>query len=130
MQEHVGAIDRTCLALIELPSVERFGFVWVHPDPKGTIDAEALFQGVADHFASWGFERYAFGGDHTLDLAMNWKLGTVTFGETCHFKRLHRDTLANDFHGNVLSHRSYKRNHRMVLCIKNIDQMRGPSESQ
>jgi phenylpropionate dioxygenase-like ring-hydroxylating dioxygenase large terminal subunit len=130
LQEHVGAIDRSCLGLIELPSVERFGFIWVHPDPKGTIDADALFEGVADDFASWGFERYAFGGDHTVDLPMNWKLGTDTFGETYHFKRLHRDTLANDFHGDVLSYRSYQRNHRMVLCIKNIDQMRSLPESQ
>ncbi len=130
MQDHFGNIDRSCLGLIELPSIERFGFIWVHPDPQGSIDADALFEGVADDFAHWGFESYGYGTEQDLDMGMNWKLATDTFGETYHFKRLHRDTLANDFHGDVLSYRNYARNHRMVLCIKTIDQMRALPESQ
>jgi phenylpropionate dioxygenase-like ring-hydroxylating dioxygenase large terminal subunit len=130
MAEQFGAFDRACRGLIELPALERYGFVWVHPDPAGAIDAEALFEGVADDFAHWGFERYVFGAEQTLDMRHNWKLATDTFGETYHFKRLHRDTLANDFHGDVLSYRAYQRNHRMVLCLKGIDQLRGRPESE
>ena len=62
-------------------------------------------------------------------MRLNWKLATDTFGETYHFKRLHRNTLANSFHGDVLSYRSYERNHRMVLCLKSIDQLRGQAEA-
>lgn len=130
MAEQFGTIDRNCLGLIELPALEQFGFIFVHPQPNGRIDADVLLQGLADDFESWGFGDYGFGAETTLDMAMNWKLGVDTFGETYHFKRLHRDTLAHDFHGDVLSYRSYERNHRMVLCIKNIDQMRSLPESQ
>jgi hypothetical protein len=63
-------------------------------------------------------------------MQLNWKLATDTFGETYHFKRLHKDTLANNFHGDVLSYRSYERNHRMVLCLKAIDDLRGRPESE
>jgi phenylpropionate dioxygenase-like ring-hydroxylating dioxygenase large terminal subunit len=129
MEAHFGAIDRSCLGLIELPCVERFGFVAVHPDPNGLIDADALFQGVADDFGHWGWDRYQLGLEQTLDMKLNWKLATDTFGETYHFKRLHKNTLANTFHGDVLSYRSYERNHRMILCLKGIDGLRGQPEA-
>ncbi len=62
-------------------------------------------------------------------LMLRWKLATDTFGETYHFKRLHGDTLANTFHGDVLSSRSFERNHRMVLCLKGIDDLRDKPEA-
>jgi len=130
MEAHFGAVDRACLGLVELPCVEHLGFLLVHPDPKGVIDTEALFQGVAEDFESWGWGRYVVGLEQALDMKLNWKLATDTFGETYHFKRLHKDTLANNFHGDVLSYRSYDRNHRMILCLKGIDALRDRPEAE
>jgi phenylpropionate dioxygenase-like ring-hydroxylating dioxygenase large terminal subunit len=130
MEDHFGAIDRTCLGLVELACVEHLGFLVVHPDPKGVIDADALFQGVAEDFESFGWDKYVLGLEQTLDMKLNWKLATDTFGETYHFKRLHKDTLANNFHGDVLSYRTYDRNHRMVLCLRAIDDLRGRPEAE
>lgn len=127
--DQFGPVNRHCRGLIELPAAERYGFILVHPDPAGTIDTDAVFQGLDDDFAHWGWQDYQFGTEQTLDMRLNWKLATDTFGETYHFKRLHRDTLANDFHGDVLSYRTYERNHRMVLCLKGIDQLRGRPEA-
>ncbi|MDG2908871.1 MAG: Rieske (2Fe-2S) protein, partial [Acidimicrobiales bacterium] len=39
-EEHFGDVDRSCLGLFELPSVEQDGLLWVHPDPAGSIDLE------------------------------------------------------------------------------------------
>ncbi|WP_300579220.1 aromatic ring-hydroxylating dioxygenase subunit alpha [Phenylobacterium sp.] len=130
MEAHFGAVDRACLGLIELPCVEHLGFLLVHPDPQGVIDTGALFQGVAEDLESWGWGRYVVGLEQTLDMKLNWKLATDTFGETYHFKRLHKDTLANNFHGDVLSYRSYERNHRMILCLKAIDALRDKPEAE
>ncbi len=55
---------------------------------------------------------------------MNWKLAIDTFGETYHFPTLHRNSLANDFYGNVQMYDTYGRNHRMMLCMKSIDDLR------
>ena len=129
MEDHFGDIDKACLGLIELPAAERYGFLVVHLDPDGVIDTDAVFEGLADDFESWGWDRYVLGTEQTVDMKMNWKLATDTFGETYHFKRLHKDTLAGNFHGDVLSYRSYARNHRMVLCKKGIDEMRGQPAS-
>lgn len=128
-EDQFGQVDKSCLGLIELPAAEKFGFVLVHPDPKGVIDTDRIFRGIAEDLESWDFGRYVLAHEQTLDMKLNWKLATDTFGETYHFKRLHKDTLANNFHGDVLSYRSYERNHRMILCLKGIDELRGQPES-
>jgi len=130
MEDQFGKIDRTCLGLRELPAVEHLGFLIIHPDPEGEIDVDSVFQGLDDDFRAWGWDSYVLGLEQTLDMKLNWKLATDTFGETYHFKRLHKDTLALNFHGDVLSYRAYERNHRMVLCLKGIDDLRSQPESQ
>jgi len=59
---------------------------------------------------------------------MNWKLAIDTFGETYHFNTLHKDTLANDFYGNAQMYDTFERNHRMALCLRNIDTLRNVPE--
>ena len=130
LEDQFGPIDKTCLGLVELPAVEHLGFLVVHPDPKGVIDTAAMFEGLEEDLAAFGWDRYVLGHEQDLDMKLNWKLATDTFGETYHFKRLHKDTLANNFHGDVLSYRTYRRNHRMVLCLKAIDELRGRPESE
>lgn len=125
-----GAVDKSCLGLVELPALEAYGFVLVHPDPKGVIDPVRVFQGVADDLEHWNWGRYVLVAEQVVDMKLNWKLATDTFGETYHFKRLHKNTLANNFHGDVLSYRTYERNHRMVLCMKGIDGLRGRPEEE
>ena len=46
------------------------------------------------------------------------------------FKRLHRNTLSNVFHGDVLAYESEGRNHRFVLCSRMIDEVRKRPESE
>lgn len=130
LEDQFGPIDKACLGLVELPAVEHLGFLVVHPDPKGAIDTAAMFEGLEEDLTAFGWDLYVLGHEQDLDMKLNWKLATDTFGETYHFKRLHKDTLANNFHGDVLSYRTYRRNHRMVLCLKAIDELRGRPESE
>ena len=41
-EQDFGNIDRTQFGLIELPSAEKHGLLWVHPDPNGNLDPELL----------------------------------------------------------------------------------------
>lgn len=126
--EHFGEIDKSCHGLIELPAVEKYGFLFVHPKPGGVIDADALLGGLAPEFASWGWDRLINGGEATYDMMLNWKLAIDTFGETYHFKRLHKDTLGQVFYGDVQCYDRFDRNHRMILCVKTIDELRDRPE--
>jgi len=57
-----------------------------------------------------------------------------TVGETYHFSSLHKDTLFNSFHGNVQCSDDDADvggpSHRMILCRRDIDQMRHLPEDQ
>ena len=123
-EDHFGKVDRSCHGLIALPAEERWGLLWVHPDPGGVLDLESKLGGLAAELDSWDLERYRYHGSTTLEHKMNWKLAIDTFGETYHFNTLHRNSLARDFYGNVQTYDRYERNHRMMLCLKNIDTLR------
>ncbi|MEE8474693.1 MAG: aromatic ring-hydroxylating dioxygenase subunit alpha [Myxococcota bacterium] len=122
--DHFGKIDRDCHGLIPLPAIERFGLLWVHPRPEGSIDLDSLLGGLVPEFEAWGWEDLVNLGYDTYEMRLNWKLAIDTFGETYHFTTLHRDSLSLDFHGNVQAYDTFGRNHRMTLVRREIDEMR------
>lgn len=115
MADQFGPLETSGLGLLPLPAAEHCGMIFVHPRADGVIDAPALLEGLEDDFTAFGFAEHRFALEDRLELELNWKLVTDTFGETYHFKRLHKDTLAQTFEGDVLSYRTWRRNHRMVL---------------
>jgi nitrite reductase/ring-hydroxylating ferredoxin subunit len=127
--DHFGEVDKSCLGLIELPSEERHGLLWVNPKADGKLDAASLLAGLDQEFETWDFASLVHIGDATYETPMNWKLAIDTFGETYHFEKLHRDTLAPIFYGNVQAYHTYGRNHRMSLCVRSIDMMRSMPEN-
>ena len=123
--DHFGEIDKSCYGLTELPCLEKYGFLWVHPSPKGDIDLDALFdKRLKDDLEAWGFQNLVLTHEEEYITEMNWKLAIDTFGETYHFSVLHKDSLFNDFHGNVQMFDTFKRNARLTLCTRNIDVMK------
>ena len=129
--DHFGDIDKTCYGLTELPCMEQYGFLWVHPNPKGEIDINNLFGSkLMEEFEAWGFQNLVLTHEENYVTEMNWKLAIDTFGETYHFSTLHRNTLFNNFHGNVQMFDTFKRNARLTLCLREIDNMKkDPEES-
>lgn len=121
--DHFGEIDTSCHGLIELPAVEKYGLLIVHPKPDQEIDADKLLGGLAPEFQSWDWGSLINAGATTYDMKLNWKLAIDTFGETYHFKRLHANTLGQNFYGDVQCYDRFERNHRMILCIKTIDDL-------
>ena len=125
-----GVKDRSGLGLIELPAAECGGLLWVHPDANGELDAPMLLGGLEEEFNAWNFSAFRSLGTTTYRHRMNWKLGIDTFGETYHFKMLHRDSLALDFYGDVQTYDKFGRNHRMGLCKRSIDELRHEPREQ
>ena len=123
-QDHVGAIDKQCHGLIELPAVEEGGLLWVHPRADGRIDLDQQLGSLGAEIASWGFGEFIHKGETVIEGRLNWKLANDTFGETYHFSRLHKNTLGQLFHGDALSYEEFGRNHRFVIATKMIDALR------
>ncbi|MEM9174551.1 MAG: SRPBCC family protein [Myxococcota bacterium] len=130
LQDQVGSIDKACFGLVELPSAERAGLLWVHPSAESELDLDAQLGALGVELEDWGLENFVFMGETEIKGRLNWKLANDTFGETYHFKRLHRNTLGNIFHGDVLDYETEGRNHRFVLCSRNIDEVRQRPESE
>ena len=127
--DHFGDIDKACYGLTELPCLEQYGFLWVHPNPKGEIDLNNLFGSkLMEEFEAWGFQNLVLTHEENYVTEMNWKLAIDTFGETYHFSTLHRNTLFNNFHGNVQMFDTFKRNARLTLCLREIDNMKKDPE--
>ena len=128
--DHFGEVDKSCHGLLELPAVEKHGVLLVHPEPTGEIDAERVLEGLGPDFDSWEFDQYVSVASDVYDMPLNWKLAIDTFGETYHFSSLHRNSLFPIFHGNVQGFDHWERNHRMILCPREIDQMRERPERE
>lgn len=121
--EQFGPLDKSCHGLIELPATEHLGLLWVHPRSGATIEPASLLLGLDAELASWDLARLEHTAGRTLELRMNWKLANDTFGETYHFSRLHRDTLGQLFHGDVLAYEAFGRNHRAVFPSRTISKL-------
>ncbi|NNM10478.1 MAG: aromatic ring-hydroxylating dioxygenase subunit alpha [Pseudomonadales bacterium] len=130
-EQDFGPIDKRCNGLIELPAAERYGMLWVHPQPQASFDVDELFgEALAKELASHNLQDYVFAGDKEIDKRLNWKLANDTFGETYHFQKLHRDTLGQVFYGNNLAYEEFGRHHRFVTASKSIDEVRARPESE
>lgn len=128
--DQFGAIDKACHGLIELPSVERYGLLFVHPQTDGLLDIDALLgPELASELATWELGRAEYVGESILDMPLNWKIANDTFGEVYHFASLHKDTLSNLLHGDVATYTEFGRHHRLCLASKYIDVMRQQAEA-
>jgi len=130
-REHdFGEVDKSCYGLIELPAEEKHGLLFVHPSPKGQLDVDELLGGLGPELEGWNFDKLIYAGESVFRNDLNWKLANDTFGETYHFPRLHKNTLANLFHGDALVYEEFKRNHRFVWANRTIDRLREQPESE
>ncbi len=130
LADHVGALDRSCHGLVELPAVEQGGLLWVHPRADGRIDLEQQLGDLGAEIASWGFGDLRLVGESVIEGRLNWKLANDTFGETYHFSRLHKNTLGQIFHGDVLGYEEFGRNHRFVIATKRLDELRAKPRNE
>ncbi|MCH9674600.1 MAG: aromatic ring-hydroxylating dioxygenase subunit alpha, partial [Gammaproteobacteria bacterium] len=125
-----GEIDKSCHGLIELPAAERYGQLWVHPQPNGTLDIDELLGDLAPEIAEWNVGDLVFMGESVIDKQLNWKLANDTFGETYHFARLHKNTLGQLFRGDALAYEVFGRNHRFCFPSVNVDGVREKPEEE
>lgn len=125
-----GPIDKSCNGLVELPAVEQYGILWVHPQPDGVIKVDELLGGVAPELESWNQRKTTYVASSTVDMNLNWKLAIDTFGESYHFARLHKNTLAQVFQGDALSYDIFGKNHRFTFARQTIMGLKDKPESE
>ena len=121
---HFGDVSGLGLPLIELPSAEIHGTLWVRPSLGGPVDEDECLAGIQNDLIHWKLSEHPHAGQQVIDARMNWKLGIDSYGEIYHLNILHADTAGKEVHANVQTFDRFGRNLRMVFANRKIDLMR------
>jgi len=122
--------ERATHGLRPVPVAEKYGMIWVSPDPAAQFDVDHLLGGMGDELSAYGLDAYHHYETRVLRRKMNWKLAVDTFGETYHLQHLHPDTVSPLFYSNRCTFKAFGPNHRMVAARRTFDELRGVPEAE
>ena len=120
-RESFGDIDMAEYGLTRLPCQEKYGMVYVSPDPNGAVDIDNLLGELAPVFDAWGLHEVQFVASHEFNMQSNWKLALDTFCEGYHFEPLHRESVGDYSLGNLSAFDTFgpgDRSHRLAFPNK------------
>ena len=123
-------LDRESHGLVALPTVERFGCIWVRAEPGADFDMEKELNGLGPELESYGFDGYHHYTTRVLRRRMNWKMVIDTFLEPYHFGVLHPGTVAPIFLHNVCLFHPFGHHMRETLPRRSIEEMRALPERE
>ncbi|HLY55848.1 MAG TPA: aromatic ring-hydroxylating dioxygenase subunit alpha [Stellaceae bacterium] len=123
-------LDKSRSGLIPLPAGERFGLVFVTPQPGGTCDIDDMFGDVGADLETWNFSDRYYVETRTYEVAANWKLNLDTFGESYHFGMVHPTTFALKTFENILTRKSFRYANRLCHPALALREMRLKPEAE
>ncbi|MGQ0845728.1 MAG: aromatic ring-hydroxylating oxygenase subunit alpha [Sporichthyaceae bacterium] len=117
-----GEIDRENFGLVELPTEERHGFVWVVDAADAQIDVAAwLGEEMDSILAGYGLEDLLCAREEGFDEPVNWKIMQDAFLDGYHIQYAHPNTAAKHIHTNLMAWEDFGRHCRFVTPRKTID---------
>ncbi|MDF3309215.1 aromatic ring-hydroxylating oxygenase subunit alpha [Rhodococcus sp. T2V] len=117
-----GETDTTDMGLVELPTEERHGFIWVVDDADAEIDVAGWLGEEMDTIVA-GYDlgsKIAFQSEG-FDEPVNWKIMQDAFLDGYHIQYAHPNTAAKHIHTNVLAFEDFGRHCRFIAPRKSID---------
>ena len=113
-KEGFEGIDPADHGLVELPSEERHGFVWVVLTAGLVIDVADHLGPLDDELALWGYGSYGYLTEREFPAEVNWKNGLEAFAESYHFPYVHGSSvIGQNTVANTSVHDAFGRHHRM-----------------
>ncbi len=93
--EDFGDIDKSCNGLVELPTCERAGLIWVILKHDSTLDFDRFLSGYDALLEQFGFADWTLFDRRTLE-GPNWKIAYDGYMDLYHIPILHRETFGAD----------------------------------
>ena len=110
-----GEVDRSEHGLIEIPTEERHGFIWVVDNAKADIDVAAWFGPDIDPMlASYHLEDSFAKAAAGFDEPTNWKIMQDAFLDGYHIQYAHPNTAGKIIHTNVMAFEDFGRHCRFI----------------
>lgn len=129
-KEGFDSIDREALGLRTLDVQEKYGMIFVMPNPDKTFDIDQVLEGLQERLSGFGFEDHYYLGAKQVFTDFSWKLNMDTFHEYYHFEFLHPQTIATMAYSNTAHYKQYGRNHSMGSPALAINELKDVPEAQ
>ncbi|MEX7469450.1 aromatic ring-hydroxylating dioxygenase subunit alpha [Mycobacterium adipatum] len=119
------SMDVKDYGLVELPSEERYGFIWAVLTADATIDLDAHLGPLKDELALWDYPSYGYHTDREFSSEVSWKGALEAFAEGYHFPFVHGESLiGQNTLPNTAVYDEFGKHHRIgfpFTWIKNLD---------
>ena len=119
------SMDVKDYGLVELPSEERYGFIWAVLTADATIDLDAHLGPLKDELALWDYPSYGYHIDREFSSEVSWKGALEAFAEGYHFPFVHGESLiGQNTLPNTAVYDEFGKHHRIgfpFTWIKNLD---------
>ena len=112
--EGFAGIDPTDHGLVELPSEERHGFVWVVLTAGAPFDLTEHLGPIEAELAALDYAGHGYLTEREFTAEVNWKNGLEAFAESYHFPYVHGDSvIGQNTVANTSTHDAFGKHHRM-----------------
>lgn len=118
--EGFAGMDRDARGLIRIAVAEKYGLVFIRRAPGPEIDVDAHLGPLAEEMRDWGIDQYSYAMSRPLPVDINWKLAIDTYTEGYHFSILHKSTIANLTHTNIMHYERLGRHYRLAFPALSI----------
>ncbi len=119
------SIDTKQYGLVELPSVERHGFIWAVLTADATMDLDAHLGSLSEELALWNYASYGYHTDREFTSDVSWKGALEAFAEGYHFPYVHGESLiGQNTLANTMVYDEFAKHHRICFpfnWITNIE---------
>ncbi|AIJ23290.1 aromatic ring-hydroxylating oxygenase subunit alpha [Amycolatopsis methanolica] len=117
-----GEVDRSKYGLVELPTEERHGFIWMVDSADAKIDVAAWLGPEMDAIlAGYDLDGLQCVRAEGFDEPVNWKIMQDAFLDGYHIQYAHPNSAAKHIHTNVMTFEDFGRHCRFVAPRKTID---------
>ncbi|MBM7278152.1 Rieske 2Fe-2S domain-containing protein [Gordonia rubripertincta] len=117
-----GDVDRSDHGLIEIPTEERHGFIWVVDNASAEIDVAAwLGPEIDPMLAEYNLDKLVCFRAGGFDEPTNWKIMQDAFLDGYHIQYAHPNTAGKIIHTNVMAFEDFGRHCRFIAPRKSID---------
>ncbi|MBI4852135.1 MAG: Rieske 2Fe-2S domain-containing protein [Acidobacteria bacterium] len=124
-QEGFPDLDCKEMGLINLPVVEKYGFIWVVPTPGKDLNIDEYLGNIGEDFASYGFNTHISYHLTSKRKPLNWKIGVEIFLEGYHVKQTHKKTIFPIFFDNVGVYNQFGLHMRNLFPKRKIVELKG-----
>jgi phenylpropionate dioxygenase-like ring-hydroxylating dioxygenase large terminal subunit len=112
--EGFAGVDPADHGLVELPSEERHGFIWVVLTAGAPIDLTDHLGPLDAELAGWDYGSYGYLTEREFHSEVNWKNALEAFAESYHFPYVHGDSvIGQNTVANTSTHDAFGQHHRM-----------------